>query len=146
MAINFPTSPTLNQEYSASGRTWKWNGKAWQVVSAAYGPVGPTGPANTLTIGTVTALSSGTATATITGTAPNQVLNLGLPKGDDGVIGVDGIDGTDGKSAYQSAVDNGFTGTEAQWVDYLQNTVAGVRITVNATAPSSPNVGDLWFW
>lgn len=143
MAINFPASPTLNQEYSASGRTWKWNGKAWQVISAAYGPVGPTGPANTLTIGTVTALTTGAASATITGTAPNQVLNLGLPKGDDGTIG---IDGTDGKSAYQSAVDNGFTGTEAQWVDYLQNTVAGVRITVNATAPTSPNIGDLWFW
>lgn len=143
MTINFPTSPALNQEYSASGRTWKWNGKGWQVISAAYGPVGPTGPSNVLTIGTVTAGSNGIAEATITGTSPAQTLNLVLPKGDDGVIGVDGADG---KSAYQSAVDNGFTGTEAQWVDYLQNTVAGVRITVNASAPTSPNVGDLWFW
>ena len=143
MAINFPTDPTLNQEYSASGRTWRWNGKGWQVVSAAFGPVGPTGPANTLTIGTVTALETGTASATITGTAPDQVLNLGLPKGDSGV---NGTNGSDGKSAYQSAVDNGFTGTEAEWTDYLENTVAGVRITVNATAPTSPNIGDLWFW
>lgn len=44
------------------------------------GPQGDTGPANTLTIGTVT--GGETAAATITGTAPNQTLNLVLPKGD----------------------------------------------------------------
>jgi hypothetical protein len=40
------------------------------------GDPGPTGPANTLTIGTVT---TGTAAATITGNAPSQTLNLTLP-------------------------------------------------------------------
>lgn len=29
MAINFPLSPTLNQIYTYSGKTWKWNGYAW---------------------------------------------------------------------------------------------------------------------
>lgn len=29
MAINFPLSPTLNQLYTYSGKTWKWNGFAW---------------------------------------------------------------------------------------------------------------------
>ena len=33
--------------------------------------------------------------------------------------GSDGIDGINGKSAYQVAVDNGFVGTEAQWLDSL---------------------------
>lgn len=37
---------------------------------------GPAGPANNLTVGTVT---SGTAAVTITGTVPNQVLNFVLP-------------------------------------------------------------------
>jgi hypothetical protein len=45
------------------------------------GAVGSTGPANSLSIGTVT---QGTAAATITGTSPNQVLNLVLQKGDAG--------------------------------------------------------------
>jgi hypothetical protein len=45
------------------------------------GPTGDAGPANTLTIGTV---SEGAAAATITGTAPNQTLNLTVPKGDQG--------------------------------------------------------------
>lgn len=40
------------------------------------------GPANTLTIGTVTTVDSSVpASATITGEAPNQVLNLAIPRG-----------------------------------------------------------------
>lgn len=31
-AINFPDSPTLNQEFSAGDRTWKWNGTVWVTV------------------------------------------------------------------------------------------------------------------
>ena len=33
--------------------------------------------------------------------------------------GTDGVDGTNGKSAYQIAVDNGYTGTESQWLASL---------------------------
>lgn len=58
---------------------------ALEGVEGPAGPIGPqgvAGPANTLTIGTVTTLPTGSdATASITGTAPNQVLNLGLPRG-----------------------------------------------------------------
>lgn len=46
------------------------------------GPEGPAGPANKLSIGSVQ--SGTTANATITGTAPEQTLNLVLPKGDTG--------------------------------------------------------------
>ena len=28
-ALNFPTSPTLNQTYTANGTTWQWNGTSW---------------------------------------------------------------------------------------------------------------------
>ena len=28
-ALNFPTSPTLNQTYVANGTTWQWNGTSW---------------------------------------------------------------------------------------------------------------------
>ena len=44
---------------------------------------GATGPANTLTVGTITQIpAGGTPTASVTGTAPNQTLNLGLVDGD----------------------------------------------------------------
>ena len=33
---------------------------------------------------------------------------------------ITGRDGTDGKSAYQVAVDNGFVGTEQEWLDSLK--------------------------
>lgn len=41
MALGFPSSPTLNQQYSIGTRTWTWNGKAWVLLNV--GPTGPTG-------------------------------------------------------------------------------------------------------
>jgi hypothetical protein len=58
------------------------------------GPTGATGPANSLSIGTVA--EGTTASATITGTAPTQTLNLVLPKGDTGSTGSTGSAGTTG--------------------------------------------------
>lgn len=56
---------------------------------------GPAGPANELTIGTVTTLATGApATATITGDAPDQVLNFGLPRGEQGEAGAGAPDAT----------------------------------------------------
>lgn len=63
-------------------------------LTGLTGPQGATGPANTLRIGTVT--SGSDAGATITGTAPNQTLNLVLPKGDKGDIGPTGPQGPQG--------------------------------------------------
>ena len=56
--------------------TWK---DITPIVRGPKGEQGATGPANTLTIGTV--ISGDMASATITGDAPNQVLNLVLPQG-----------------------------------------------------------------
>jgi hypothetical protein len=56
------------------------------------GPTGATGPANTLSIGSVTTLSAGAAaTATISGTAPTQTLSLGIPRGTDGTTGLGSV-------------------------------------------------------
>jgi len=30
-AIDFPASPSINDEYSFEGRTWRWNGTGWEV-------------------------------------------------------------------------------------------------------------------
>ena len=43
----------------------------------------------------------------------------GLP-GEPGKDGLNGKDGKDGKSAYQIAVDNGFVGTEEEWLESLK--------------------------
>jgi hypothetical protein len=31
-AINFPDSPTVNDEFTVDGRTWKWSGTVWEFV------------------------------------------------------------------------------------------------------------------
>lgn len=32
-ALNFPISPSVNDEYTANGSTWKWDGSAWNLVA-----------------------------------------------------------------------------------------------------------------
>lgn len=78
VTLRLKSAPTLRLRYQPGLRG----------PTGLTGSTGPTGPANTLTIGTVTALDYGDpAEATITGTAPNQVLNLGLPAGEQGPSG-----------------------------------------------------------
>jgi hypothetical protein len=65
---------------TADGKLYVWSGSAFPANGNGANFVGPAGPANTLTMGTVTTGASGSAaSATITGTAPNQVLNLTVP-------------------------------------------------------------------
>ena len=45
------------------------------------------------------------------------------PIGPQGTAGVDGVDGADGKSAYQSALDGGFIGTELEFNISLANQI-----------------------
>lgn len=75
------------------------------------GPVGATGPANTLSIGTVeTGAAGAAAVATITGTPPNQTLNLTLPRGATGAPNTLAI-GTVATGAPGAAASAEITGT-----------------------------------
>jgi hypothetical protein len=44
MPLDFPPSPALNQVYSLGGKSWKWNGAAWETYNVNVGITGPTGP------------------------------------------------------------------------------------------------------
>ena len=35
MALDFPPTPALNEIYTYEGRSWQWNGIAWDVYSPA---------------------------------------------------------------------------------------------------------------
>jgi hypothetical protein len=39
-ALDFPGSPALDEEYTANGRTWTWNGETWRVTVAGNGASG----------------------------------------------------------------------------------------------------------
>ena len=78
-AITMEQGSPATVERSIVGSVYKLT---FGLPSGKKGDPGATGPANTLTIGTVT--SGIEASATITGEAPNQVLNLVLKQGDKG--------------------------------------------------------------
>ena len=115
MPLTFPSSPTLNQQVTTGGRTYSWNGEAWELVGS-----GIAGPANSLSIGTVS--TGATASATITGSAPSQVLSLVLPKGDKGDAGDKGDTGAAGGVTTL----NGVTGAVS--------IVGGANVTVTTSA------------
>ena len=54
--------------------------------------------------------------------------------GDTGPQGIQGIPGTDGKSAYEIALDNGFVGTESEWLDSLK-AQEGSKLWYTSTTP-----------
>lgn len=65
-----------------------WDGTGWIPFLDAFGALGRRGAPNVLTIGTVTTGPEGSeVVATITGDAPNQVLNLTIPRGGPGEQG-----------------------------------------------------------
>ena len=61
--LNFPGNPTLNDIYTFNGRSWQWNGTAWQQLNAASINGLPIGNSNPST-GAFTTVS---ATGNITG-------------------------------------------------------------------------------
>jgi hypothetical protein len=81
--INFPTSPSLNDEYTFEGRTWLWNGSGWEIKSfvAEPGATGATGP--TGATGAVGATGATGATPAVGGSDTQVLFN------DGGAIGGD---------------------------------------------------------
>jgi hypothetical protein len=69
--------------------------------NGTYYLVGPTGPSNVLSIGTVTQLeSTQSPTVVITGTSPAQTVNFGIPKGAPNILNIGTVaTGTPGTSA-----------------------------------------------
>lgn len=113
--LNFPTNPTLNQQYSFGGKTWYWTGDAWRLLN--------TGAINNIPIGNVSP-STGAFT---------QLTSLGNVSAVGNVAGhyflgngrfLTGISGGSGGTKIQ----NGLTTVEIPEED------ANVEITVDGTA------------
>lgn len=100
-------------------------------IEGVKGETGDPGPANSLTIGTVTTLPTGSdATASITGTAPNQVLNLGIPKGEQG------DDGTAISVAGESVTTLSFTTDPQTQLNTITNNVNNNKADISALQTS----------
>ena len=104
-------TPTTSGDITTTPITFSFSDNTTKIVNVSAqkgdkgekgdkGDTGDTGATNTLSIGTVTTGEEGSqASATITGNAPNQILNLVIPRGDTGATGQDGADGTNGTNA-----------------------------------------------
>ena len=95
MALNFPNSPSLNDNHNENGTRWQWNGESWtRIVTAgsqgfqgATGSTGPTGPT-----GAQGATGSGAQGAT----GPTGPTGPTGAQGDDGATGPTGSQGATG--------------------------------------------------
>lgn len=101
---------------------------------------GETGPANMLTIGSVT--SGKVASATITGEAPNQVLNLVLEKGDKGEPGEKGATGGIGPQGEQGIQGpQGSPGTDAPTITNITIRQSDYHLIVTLSDGTSYDAG-----
>lgn len=94
MPINFPINPYVDQEFTEAGKTWKWNGYAWDATTIiATGPIGASGAVGA------------------TGSTGPQ----GDPGGATGATGIQGATGLSGATGLQGSTGSsgvqGATGT-----------------------------------
>lgn len=123
MANNYNVSPIDAEVYDVT------------IIKGDKGDKGDTGSTPDISIGTVTTLSPGSnATVSLSGTPEQPVMSFGIPQGDKGDTG---DTGATGKSAYQDAVDNGYTGTQAQFGTYLANVASDLAEIENITATAA---------
>jgi hypothetical protein len=101
MAINFPSPANTNDIYALGGKTWKFNGNAWELqpLTAGYtGSIGYTGSAGT------NGYTGSAGTNGYTGSAGTN--------GYTGSAGTNGYTGSQGDIGYTgSAGTNGYTGS-----------------------------------
>jgi hypothetical protein len=131
------TSADAGKAYvvSADGKLYIWSGTGFPASGSGQNFVGPAGPANTLSIGTVTTGAAGsTATATVTGTSPTQTLNLTIPRGDTGAAGTNGTNGAAGPAGPANSLAIGTVTTLTSG--------AAATASVTGTAPNQTlNIG-----
>lgn len=133
----YPTGNEYTYQVTAKNNElfiWSEIANDWLSIGALKGPQGEQGVAGTIEIGKVTTGEAGTQVViTNVGTVNNAVLDITIPKGDMGVQGPQGIQGIQGiqgpegpqgpqgiqgpqgeqgQSAFQSAINGGYTGDE----------------------------------
>lgn len=161
MALDFPTNPALNEIYTYGGRSWQWNGTAWDVYNAASGLTqyvsqlnGLCGSIN-IAAGTSISVTPSGNTLTIAYTGGGGGGNTGAtgatgPQGNTGATGATGSQGIQGNTGATGPVGdyvisfNGLTGAVtgvtlggAAFTGLVSSTVgfsgAGTNLTGNAS-------------
>ena len=146
MPLTFPSNPTNGQQTTTGGRTYEWNGQAWNLVgSGIAGPTGATGAASTVTgpTGSVGATGpSGSVGATGPAGADSTVTG---PTGAAGAAST--VTGPTGSTGAASTV-TGPTGpsvTGPTGASYTNVVTTPTALTANTTVTGySPGSGDIY--
>jgi len=155
-AIDFPNSPTLNEEFTVGSRTWKWTGSVWQTVTTQVvgetGPEGPEGPQGPE--GPEGPQGPAGADSTVPGPeGPQGPQGPEGPEGPQGPAGADGADGATGPEGPQGPAGadgaDGATGPEgpqgppgADGADGLDGSIGESGIVAQSAEPEDNSV--LW--
>jgi hypothetical protein len=95
--LNFPSSPTLNQQYTANGSTWTWDGVSWLAFN---------GPASGYS-----GISGYSGVSGYSGSPGSSGLGISGYSGLSGYSGISGISGYSGKSGYSGSGISGYSGS-----------------------------------
>jgi hypothetical protein len=136
MAIDFPNSPALDEEFTSGSRTWVWTGAVWNTVETALvlgptgpeGPLGPTGPTGFPTGGT-----AGQIIVKASSTDYDTAWDNGIPEYD---VYESGTTHTVVGSAYLQFTTSGAVALEAQIVT---TTSSACEIALNGYAINTGN-------
>ena len=123
MQLNFPSNPTLNQQYTFGGYTWEWNGSYWAAIFnpeltgatgatgivGATGPQGPQGPPNGATGATGESGATG-ITGNVGATGSTGIPGATGITGNVGATGAQGIQGVQGDLGSTGATGIGASG------------------------------------
>ena len=117
---------SLKGEKGDTGDDLTYDDLTPEQLAGLKGEKGDTGEGQNVSVGDVTTVdpkvdgTHGDASITPNGKLTNEqnlVLDFAIPAGD---TGLDGLPGTPGDSAYTVSVNNGFVGTEKEWLDSLE--------------------------
>ena len=174
-AIDFPNSPSIGDQHTASGKTWEWDGNVWLVLAsvAAVGPTGPQGdtgptgaPGDTGPQGEVGPTGPQGQQGPTGAQGPTGPQGIQGIQGPTGSIGSQGIQGSTGPTGPTGATgETGATGPQGEVGPTGATGETGpqgpIGVTgptgatgatgpdgtflVSASTPSSPSEGDVWF-
>lgn len=125
MSLDYPLNPTLDQVYSIAGRTWRWDGIAWNLTSV--GVIGATG---------ATGIQGNIGLTGATG-----IQGLVGPTGLTGLTGATGLTGSTGPTGATGVTGStGSTGPAPNLIAEASTTLTGSTGTV----AHNYNTGGIW--